>query len=68
MSIFDYNTPCCDTPSCITLFKHPITNEYLKEHETDVLFTELVNAGYTIEYEMSKLIKDKKFICFVSKN
>jgi len=68
LSIFDYNTPCCETPSCITLFKNPNTHKYLKEQEIDILFTELISAGYTIEYEMSKLIKDKKFICFISKN
>ena len=54
-------------PSCLTIFKHPTTDEFIKENEIDVLFTELINAGYTIEYEMSKIIKDKKIICFISK-
>jgi len=67
LSIFDYNSSCCEIPSCLTVFKHPITNKFLKENEIDILFTELINAGYTIEYEMSKIIKDKKIICFISK-
>ena len=67
LSIFDYHSSCCEMPSCLTIFKHPTTDEFIKENEIDVLFTELINAGYTIEYEMSKIIKDKKIICFISK-
>lgn len=67
LSIFDYNSSCCETPHCILTFIHPQTKKLLKTDEIDVLFTELINAGYTIEYEMTKLIKNKKIICFISK-
>ena len=67
LSVFDYNSACCEVPGCLNVFKHPATDKLLKEHEIDILFSELINAGYTIEYEMSKLIKDSKVICFISK-
>ena len=67
LSIFDYESPCCETPSCLTIFKNPNTQKPLKSDEIDILFSELVNAGYTIEYEMTKLVKNKKIICFISK-
>tara|TARA_B100000470_G_C19741802_1_gene369563 strand:- start:462 stop:800 length:339 start_codon:yes stop_codon:yes gene_type:complete len=67
LSVFDYNSACCETPGCLYVFKHPTTGKLLKEQEIDILFSELINAGYTIQYEMSKLIKDPKFICFISK-
>ena len=35
--------------------------------ETDVLFSRLAAAGFTIEHKMTKLIKDSKLLCFVSK-
>ena len=67
LSIFDYQSSCCETPSCLTIFKNPNTQKLLKSNEIDILFSELVNAGYTIEYEMTKLVKNKKIICFISK-
>jgi hypothetical protein len=36
--------------------------------DVDVLFSQLIGSGFKIEYEMTKLIKDKKLICFISKN
>jgi len=67
LSIFDNLSPCCDVPSCLPVFINPNNNNFIKENELDILFTELVNAGYTIEYEMTKLVKNKKIICFISK-
>ena len=67
LSDFNRFSSCCEISHCLIVFKHPTTDEFIKENEIDVLFTELINAGYTIEYEMSKIIKDKKIICFISK-
>ena len=41
---------------------------FLIEKNIDILFSQLLQAGYTIEYEMTKLVKDKKLVCFISKN
>lgn len=68
LSIFDYNYPCNEKPHCLNIFIHPETKQYLKSDELDVLFSFLIDAGYTIEYKMTKLVKNKNIICFISKN
>ena len=59
---------CCDNHSCLKVFINKSNNELLKENEIDVLFSQLIEAGFKIEYEMSKLMNEKNFICFISKN
>ena len=44
------------------------TGDVLTEKNIDILFSQLLQAGYKIEYEMTKLVKDKKLVCFISKN
>ena len=55
-------------PHCLNIFIHPETKQYIKSDQLDVLFSLLIDAGYTIEYEMTKLVKNKNIICFISKN
>ena len=61
---------CENKPHCLITFKNPQnTNEFLQINDIDQIFTILVEAGFKIEYEMTKLLKKKnnKLICFVSK-
>jgi len=70
LSEFDYHCPCENKPHCLITFKNPQnTNEFLQINDIDQIFTILVEAGFKIEYEMTKLLKKKnnKLICFVSK-
>ena len=69
LSPFEGFSPCCEVPACQHLFKNPETGKFLTLENIDFLFTELINAGYKIETELTKLLKkkNKKLICFVSK-
>lgn len=68
LSPFHTFSSCCDNHSCLKVFINKSNNELLKENEIDVLFSQLIEAGFKIEYEMSKLMNEKNFICFISKN
>jgi len=40
----------------------------IKAYENiDQVFSILIDNGYTLEYEMTKLIKDNKLVCLISK-
>jgi len=59
---------CCSTqPSCIMAFIDPTTREFLTDENVDQVFSILIDNNYTLEYEMTKLIKDTKLICLISK-
>lgn len=59
---------CCSTqPSCVLAFIDPNTNKFLTEEHIDLVFSSLIDNGYTLEYEMTKLLKDNKLICLISK-
>ncbi len=59
---------CCSTqPSCIMAFIHPTTREFLTDENVDQVFSILIDNNYVLEYEMTKLIKDPKLICLISK-
>jgi hypothetical protein len=68
LSPFQTFSSCCDNPSCTRVFVNETTKEVLTEKEIDILFSQLLLAGYKIEYEMTKLVKNKKLVCFISKN
>ena len=59
---------CCENPGCVKTFINKVNGEILIEKNIDILFSQLHESGYTIEYEMTKLVKDKKLVCFISKN
>lgn len=67
LSPFETFSACDNTPSCLKVFINN-NGDTLTEKEIDILFSQLIDAGFTIEYEMTKLIKDKKLVCFISKN
>ena len=67
LSHFQTFQNCCDTPHCLKVFINKNTKEFIKENEIDILFSQLIDEGFTIDYKMSKLIKDKNFICFIIK-
>ena len=59
---------CCSTqPSCIMAFIDPTTREFLTDENVDQVFSILIDNNYVLEYEMTKLIKDTKLICLISK-
>jgi len=68
LSPFKTFSHCGDNTGCTKTFVNKITNKILQEKEIDILFSQLIDAGYTIEYEMTKLVKDKNLVCFISKN
>ena len=68
LSPFNTFSQCCENQSCARTFINNQNGEILTEKNIDILFSQLINAGYNIEYKMTKLIKDKKLVCFISKN
>jgi len=68
LSPFHTFSSCCNNNSCLKVFINFNNNQLLKETDIDILFSQLIDAGFTIEYKMSKLVKEKNFICFISKN
>ena len=59
---------CCSTQtSCIMAFIDPTTREFLTDENVDQVFSILIDNNYILEYEMTKLIKDPKLICLISK-
>ena len=67
LSPFQTFSTCCEYPSCLKVFINQNNGELLIENNIDILFSQLIDAGFTIEYEMTKLVKDNKIICFISK-
>ena len=55
------------SPFNILAFIDSNTKEFLTEEQVDEVFSILINNGYTLEYEMTKLLKDNKLICLISK-
>jgi hypothetical protein len=68
LSPFQTFSSCCENPDCVKTFINQSNSSILTEKEIDILFSQLLQAGYKIEYEMTKLVKDKKLVCFISKN
>lgn len=70
LSPFQYNCPCDDKPHCLFAFKDPDNlNNLLKIDNIEKIFTILIDFGFTIEHNLTKLLKkkDEKLICFISK-
>jgi hypothetical protein len=67
LSPFETFSACDNRPSCLRVFINN-NGETLTENEVGILFSQIIDAGFTIEYEMTKLVKDKKLVCFISKN
>ena len=67
LSPFEGFDCCSSEPSCILAFINPNTNEFLTEENIDHVFSILIDNGYTLEYKMTKLLKDNKLICLISK-
>lgn len=68
LSPFKTFSNCCQDNKCVNAFIHKNTNNFIIENDIDILFSQLIEAGFKIEYEMTKLITNKNFICFISKN
>lgn len=69
ISPFQQNTNCCISNLCLLLILNPNdTSEYLCEDKICDLFSFLLTNGYTIETELTKMMKDKNqnLICFIS--
>ena len=54
----------CDNIRCLRVF---VDSSGELETETDILFSQIIGAGFKIEYKLTKLIKEKDFVCFISK-
>ena len=74
LSPFDYPSPNEEIHHCVQAFLNPQNkNKYLEVKYTEVLFNLLIENGYTIEYELTKLIKlgkhqtQNNIICYASK-
>jgi hypothetical protein len=67
LSSFEGFDCCSNYNSCMLAFIDPTTKEFLTEEHIDQIFSILIDNNYTLEYEMTKLIKDVKLICLISK-
>ena len=67
LSPFEGFDCCSSQPSCIFAFVDSNTKEFLTEENVDQVFSILIDNQYTLEYEMTNLLKDNKLICLISK-
>ncbi len=72
LSSFDDLSPGENINTCKQVLLDPNNKQkYLEIKHTEILFDILIQNGYTIEYDMTKLLKDNKnnsnIVCFVSK-
>ena len=67
LSSFEGFDCCSNQPSCIFAYIDSNTKEFLTEENVDQVFSILIDNQYTLEYEMTKLLKDNKLICLISK-
>ena len=67
LSPFEGFDCCSNHNSCMLAFIDPTTKEFLTEEHIDQIFSILIDNNYTLEYEMTKLIKDVKLVCLISK-
>lgn len=71
LSIFDYDC-CSEQPHCYNAFVHPETRQLLTIDDVDVLFSYVSSVGYTVDYNLTKIImknkkKDSDFLFFITK-
>ena len=59
LSPFDYNCNCQTQPHCIFAFINPNTGDFIKSDEIEVAVDLLINSNYTINYQLTKLVKKK---------
>ena len=70
LSIYDYTDCCNDRPNCIHVFING-NGIFYTLNDIDELINILINSGYKIEYELSKLMTekvDKTLLFYISKN
>lgn len=73
LSDFEGSSACCPRPSCYPAIMDPTNiTEFLPINNIDKLFTILLANGYTIDYNLSKLLMKSEveisnLICFISK-
>ena len=73
LSIFQEFSPCCQQPNCFPAVMDPNnTSEFLTVDNIDKLFTILLANGYTIDYNLSKLLMKSNvtipnLICYIIK-
>ena len=73
LSPFEENSPCCPINNCLAVIMNPdIPTEFLSINNIDKLFTILLANGYTIDYNLSKILMKSQveipnLICFISK-
>ena len=73
LSEFEEFSPCCPRPNCFPAVMDPDnTNEFLAINNIEKLFTILIANGYTVDYNLSKLLMKSQveipnLICFISK-
>jgi hypothetical protein len=58
LSSFDYHSPCKKVPHCIFAFIHPESNEFIQSDEIEVAIDLLINSNYTIDYKLTKMVKE----------
>ena len=69
ISPFKYDSPCCPENQCPLIILNPNdTSEYLCDTDICLLFSYLTSNGYTIETELTKIMKEKNLdlLCFIS--
>ena len=60
-------SPFQEMAKCIYAIRHPTENKLLDYEELPLLFSFLIENGYTIDTKLGKVLKDRNLICFVSK-
>ncbi len=61
------NSPFQGRATCIFAIQNPEKDEWLKLNDITILFSHLIKNGWTIHTDITKMMKDKDVICYVSK-
>ena len=70
LSIFDYNDNCCNVKHCMYVFMKN-NNEYYTINDIGDLLNILKGYGYTINHDISKVLKNKlkeNILFYIEKN
>lgn len=72
LSPFQQASPCEPIKNCANAILNPETKELLRVDDLSVLFSYLMNNGYTIDTELTKMLNNthlnitNKLICFIT--
>ena len=59
LSPFDYDCNCYRKPHCLFAIIDPETHDFIRADEIETAVDLILNSNYTINYQLTKLVKKK---------